>query len=501
MASRPFSLYDYITAFKSKKEYKATRLAQFLIQVLARDACLTKWEVSALCQDLVKARVHYDEIHTWIGIVDSEQHSESARWDAFEKYTDGLDDLERALFDLAVALDKEDELFIQLELHEDGDDFSDLAVVMELLEQVIEQSLRKQSLFSGSGFKRALRRIYFLARGWLFNLKSIAQDIKHTSMAKTLVYIEKMLEQMREWDQSDTTLNVAQVRIRIAFSRALHILAVLRLLKKKKDLTEDDWTYLEEKTKALSTDERFDKPGGDGWTYLMEVIQQIFEISLREPEPETKPDYKAKLPSYYPDMKRKAAEIRRPYFSQAVTVIRMCEALAKVLEGQANQEAAEKGIELAFQSVQAALIGATSATLGTQGIVCKKTTRVSELFMAARRSLQTCFTSFQMQDQWSKWEAKMGSATTRDVEHMELFEKRVEMHAEHGNPLSTELATIQLELVQKEAGTGRWQKYTSEILQCKFLSTPYLLDRFLMEIRRDFSFFHASNSVVYGGFA
>ncbi|EEB92483.1 hypothetical protein MPER_08999, partial [Moniliophthora perniciosa FA553] len=142
MASRPFSLYDYIATFKSKKEYKATRLAQFLIQVLARDACLTKWEVSALCQDLVNACVHYDEIHTWIGVVDSERHSEPARWDAFEKYTDGLDDLERGLFDLAVALDKEDELFIQLELHEDGDDFSDLAVMIPLLEQVIEKTLR-----------------------------------------------------------------------------------------------------------------------------------------------------------------------------------------------------------------------------------------------------------------------------------------------------------------------------------------------------------------------
>lgn len=45
-------------------------------------------------------------------------------------------------------------------------------------------------------------------------------------------------------------------------------------------------------------------------------------------------------------MKRKAAEIRRPYFSQAVTIIRMCEAPAQVLDIQVDQVAAEKEIEL-----------------------------------------------------------------------------------------------------------------------------------------------------------
>uniref|UniRef100_A0A0W0G2Z5 Uncharacterized protein n=1 Tax=Moniliophthora roreri TaxID=221103 RepID=A0A0W0G2Z5_MONRR len=87
---------------------------------------MTKWgEASSLSQVLVGARVRYDEIHDWISIVDSEQQvSQSIRWDVFEKYIDGLDVLERALFDLAVALNKENELLIQLRLQINGD-FSD----------------------------------------------------------------------------------------------------------------------------------------------------------------------------------------------------------------------------------------------------------------------------------------------------------------------------------------------------------------------------------------
>ncbi|EEC00087.1 hypothetical protein MPER_00040, partial [Moniliophthora perniciosa FA553] len=96
----------------------------------------------------------------FLSISDSEQ-----QWDAFEKYTNGLDALERALFDLAVALDKENELFIQLELQINGE-FSDLAILMELLEQVIEQAMSKQSLFSTSGFNRIIRRLYVLMNGW-----------------------------------------------------------------------------------------------------------------------------------------------------------------------------------------------------------------------------------------------------------------------------------------------------------------------------------------------
>ncbi|EEC00033.1 hypothetical protein MPER_00124, partial [Moniliophthora perniciosa FA553] len=123
----------------------------------------------------------------------------------------------------------------------------------------------------------------------------------------------------------------------------------------------------------------------------MVVIRKVVEITIqvtttvttggegtiRGPGP--KVPYKAKLPGYYADMKRKAAEIRRPYFSQAVTIIRMCEALAQVLEVQTDQVAAESEIELVFHSAQAALLAAINAASGIQGIV-SRTARVCELF-------------------------------------------------------------------------------------------------------------------------
>ncbi|EEB90359.1 hypothetical protein MPER_11443 [Moniliophthora perniciosa FA553] len=350
-STKTFSLYDHICAFKSKKDYKATRLAQYLIQVLSRDACLTKWEASSLSRDLVSARVRYDEIHDWIGIVDSEkQMSESIRWDAFGKYTDGLDALERALFDLAVALDKEHELFI-------------------------EQAMSKKSLFSTSCFNRTIRRLYILASGWMLKIKTLLQkEKKNAHLQQTLIHLQFMLDQIRGWDQAGIALDVARIRIRTAFSQALYILSMLRVLKVTTTLTEDVWIYFEVEAKHFCGGGGFDKPGGDGWSRLMIVIRKVVEIitvTVSPPHNPGKPiaPYKAKLPGYYVDMKRKAAEIRRPYFSQAVTVIRMCEALAQVLEVQADQVKAEQEIEDAFHAAQLALLAAINAASGVQDIV------------------------------------------------------------------------------------------------------------------------------------
>ncbi|EEB89138.1 hypothetical protein MPER_12804 [Moniliophthora perniciosa FA553] len=263
--TRTFSLYDHICAFKSKKDYKATRLAQYLIQVLSRDACLTKWEASSLSRDLVSARVRYDEIHDWIGIVDSEkQMSESIRWDAFGKYTDGLDALERALFDLAVALDKEHEF--------------DLAVLMELLEQVIEQAMSKKSLFSASCFNRTIRRLYILASGWMLKIKTLLQkEKKNAHLQQTLIHLQFMLDQIRGWDQAGIALDVARIRIRTAFSQALYILSMLRVLKVTTTLTEDVWIYFEVEAKHFCGGGGFYKPGGYGWSRLMVAIRNVVE--------------------------------------------------------------------------------------------------------------------------------------------------------------------------------------------------------------------------------
>ncbi|EEB94800.1 hypothetical protein MPER_06329 [Moniliophthora perniciosa FA553] len=147
MASAPFSLYDHITVSQSNKDYKATRLAKYLIQSLARDACLSKWDVTDLCHDLVHARNRHDEIHSWIDCVESDTQTDDARWDAFDKYTDNLDELERDLFDLIVALDKEHELFTELhDQAERQDPLHGVLLSMQLIEKLVEGSFEKNSV-------------------------------------------------------------------------------------------------------------------------------------------------------------------------------------------------------------------------------------------------------------------------------------------------------------------------------------------------------------------
>ncbi|KAI3598524.1 hypothetical protein WG66_017067 [Moniliophthora roreri] len=82
----------------------------------------------------------------------------------------------------------------------------------------------------------------------------------------------------------------------------------------------------------------------------------------------------------------------------------------------------------------------------------------------------------------------MAAAMTRDAEHLALFEKRIQMVAEHENPHSTEMVTIQLELVQKEVGTGRWQKQISETVSYQIPSDATLQTLLSMEASRNTRF-------------
>ncbi|KAI3598498.1 hypothetical protein WG66_017069, partial [Moniliophthora roreri] len=157
-----------------------------------------------------------------------------------------------ALFDLAVALDKENELFIQLELQINGE-FSDLAIVMELLEQVIEQAMGKQSR----------QRIQSYHPSALYSYERMgAQDQEPPVEGKRerassadsgapSIHVGPDPRMGPDWYRTGRGTNrisnadVSSQRIRTAFSQALYILSVLRLLNKKTTLTEEIWIYFE----------------------------------------------------------------------------------------------------------------------------------------------------------------------------------------------------------------------------------------------------------------
>ncbi|EEB90404.1 hypothetical protein MPER_11395 [Moniliophthora perniciosa FA553] len=82
----------------------------------------------------------------------------------------------------------------------------------------------------------------------------------------------------------------------------------------------------------------------------------------------------------------------------------------------------------------------------------------------------------------------MAIAMKRDADHLALFEQRVQMVAEHENPHSREMVTIQIELVQKEAGTGKWQKQVSELVSYQIPSDATLQTLLSMEASRNTKF-------------
>uniref|UniRef100_A0A0W0G2T8 Uncharacterized protein n=1 Tax=Moniliophthora roreri TaxID=221103 RepID=A0A0W0G2T8_MONRR len=227
-------------------------------------------------------------------------------------------------------------------------------------------------------------------------------------------------------------------RIGTAFSQAMYIFSILRLLNKKTTLTAEMWVYFEE-AKNLCAGVGLDKPRGDGWSRLMVVIRKVVEAATK-PQENQDPKYLSHTrPSYLDtnaDMKRKAAEIRRPYFSQAVTIIRMCEAPAQVLDIQVDQVAAEKEIEL-LVSATAALLAAINAASGISKTSSPRKWRALPSSLSQRR-LHCGFA------------LRLPSATKRDEEHLALFEKRVRMVAEYENSRWSKTIAIRLKLVQKQ---------------------------------------------------
>ncbi|ESK95753.1 hypothetical protein Moror_12482 [Moniliophthora roreri MCA 2997] len=502
MASPTFSLYEHITAFQSEKDYKATRLAKFLIRAFARDACLSQWDVSDLCYHLVHARKRYDEIHSWIACVESDTQTEDARWDAFDKYTNNLDELERALFDLVVALDKEHELFT--ELHTQAQrraPLHDVSLSMRLIEELVEGSFKKKSIFSPSCFRRSLRRICILIKEWFMAITA-RSDRTYQACQDTLDFIENRIDEMRKWDQRTDTKPDLTLH-RSAFANAVYVLSILRLLNPETPLTPEHWTKISDARKKI--------PHGGSSAYhklvpeLITIIIKIPEGLTRPAGTDTKPpDIKpvepvgatpvtpAKLPSFYPELKRKATEIRRPYFLQAVTFIRICERLARALkaEGENRPREAENIIEITFLSVEAALDAAVNALSesGSQGITSVKSDSVTELFSGAQEPLRNCFTFFKIKQEWQEWDNKMKAAAKRDTDHLNLLQDRMRMHAKCDNPLSSKTpVTIQLQFVRTDP-FGGWEVHTPKTVSYEISVDSNLQTLLSMEASRNDEF-------------
>uniref|UniRef100_A0A0W0FUC7 Uncharacterized protein n=1 Tax=Moniliophthora roreri TaxID=221103 RepID=A0A0W0FUC7_MONRR len=503
MASPTFSLYEHITAFQSEKDYKATRLAKFLIRAFARDACLSQWDVSDLCYHLVHARKRYDEIHSWIACVESDTQTEDARWDAFDKYTNNLDELERALFDLVVALDKEHELFT--ELHTQAQrraPLHDVSLSMRLIEELVEGSFKKKSIFSPSCFRRSLRRICILIKEWFMAITA-RSDRTYQACQDTLDFIENRIDEMRKWDQrTDTKPDVAIEECFCECSlRPLH-----SAFTKSRD-TPNARTL----DKDIRVNARKKIPHGGSSAYhklvpeLITIIIKIPEGLTRPAGTDTKPpDIKpvepvgatpvtpAKLPSFYPELKRKATEIRRPYFLQAVTFIRICERLARALkaEGENRPREAENIIEITFLSVEAALDAAVNALSesGSQGITSVKSDSVTELFSGAQEPLRNCFTFFKIKQEWQEWDNKMKAAAKRDTDHLNLLQDRMRMHAKCDNPLSSKTpVTIQLQFVRTDP-FGGWEVHTPKTVSYEISVDSNLQTLLSMEASRNDEF-------------
>ncbi|KAK7050023.1 hypothetical protein VNI00_005455 [Paramarasmius palmivorus] len=160
-----------------------------------------------------------------------------------------------------------------------------------------------------------------------------------------------------------------------------------------------------------------------------------------------------RVPPSYLSLKARVPEIKRPYFSQAVMAVRICEALVMKLGALENQHDAAQLLETTFQLVQAALDKAAGAKKKQdQGITSEISENIAASFERAQKSLEKCFVSFQINEQWATWQGRIQTSKARDEDRSSALEgcleKSSSFHRE--NPFKED-EKVEIDLTVKDS--------------------------------------------------
>ncbi|KAJ8072675.1 hypothetical protein AAF712_008203 [Marasmius tenuissimus] len=432
--SSTISLFDHLTGFGSDSEATgpaATELIQRLVKVVGYDACQAKRNTTYIYSVVSDYRDVNKTLNEWIGKLEtSSDAAEQLR--LFEDYTTAIDKIEEELLKLSLLFEEGNNVESQYDKVGTIDTCIALAQFYRKTRDGLGAAIVAvpSSVTQKPDFSSVKRAPFTDDYAHIVDIQNkiptlaAALKIKHKLYKELAGHLKRTETSLAKWSSEDSTTDPEIVQaISIAtvqFWMLVHFLfdkahaagesrdenALWKLLNTRK-------VWEETLKTATIVNEHLEAPS----------TADTLETALKEYMKFLKPGLFAQL--NLPDiltLRRMAAKIARPYFGQAVALIRECEALIKSWEAKTHDQ--QTNIEEAFAKSTDALKAAADHRTKDPGNFTVSD-EVAQKFTAAHTDAKECFGNASLSNEW---EGKMKDAMQMDEQRMEAFKKRVSPH-------------------------------------------------------------------------
>ncbi|KDQ58714.1 hypothetical protein JAAARDRAFT_69151 [Jaapia argillacea MUCL 33604] len=436
MSAQKYSLFEALTAKSSASpDYPVTDLIDTLIKVCARDICSFKFNHQTSYTLISRARDIRDEINVCIQAV-QDLHNDSD-WDKYDQYTKAIDDLEDVLLKFArfsevysqaspLSLEnitvhtivdeikkwKADQTSLRdhlRKLHKsDGDltaikpersqdadlllreNYDDFNVLSKFCVNFTDRTWNNARYYSG-----ASKSVTNIIASIKVIQTTISGKIQDPSISSALTFsVEAMLlvnlaAKMAK-DETDGE-KLKTLRSGKVWNQAESLVNTL-----KAHLTGSEPTIADLKTK---------------WEEFLAILKGIAPPELFPPKS-------------YVDLRKKVASVRRPFFAQAMALVKLSRTLVEHIQSSQDQKFVDDvaEIESLFNKSLETFKKAAEALTSVTDFNAETAQAINAAFTDINNDIGKCFTKYELSD-WATRSAEMSAAAKADSDRMAEFEK------------------------------------------------------------------------------
>ncbi|KAL0952565.1 hypothetical protein HGRIS_006821 [Hohenbuehelia grisea] len=420
------SIHHELTTL-SNGEFPATEVIKYLVKVVGHDACSAQRNAQTTYAFVQRARDIGSKINELIGRVEAD----NTNWVDFLAYTGMIDPLEDVLLKFAITIESEALLYLPTT--------EDLSLCLESLNtwKTNRTSLRSsietlmQKELSGTASSLEVSEIQWaqkhddLALFAALANRIIASRLtkergigrKVTAAVAHLASIESGLQE----DNPTETVVVISIQFAMLLYGVMEVAIQTKDAKMSQHLRSDSVWNL-----ASSLAQDLGKHLQNASSVSVETIQTQWEEFKRLLK-----DLSGIVPLAFEELLKYPAQLRRPYYAQAVQLVKQCHFLVKrkdITVGDTTRDptAPERAIKAAKEALEIAQKARPAAAVFDSNLrVAFKKAEVDKAFEQAGVAIEACFNDYELSQDWTTFEKDMASAKALDEDHLQRLEARV----------------------------------------------------------------------------
>ncbi|KAK1228570.1 hypothetical protein PQX77_008435 [Marasmius sp. AFHP31] len=428
MSASTISLFDHLTGSGSTATtFAATELSQRLIQVVGYDACQSKRNTTYIYSVVSDYRDANNIVNGWIGKLETSENDDE-QLKLFEDYTTSVDIVEEELLKLSLLLEGSNRAESEYDTTGTIDTCIALVQYFKKVREglgaaiaAIPAAVTQESDLSS--IKRApFADDYANVVDIQNKIPALAAELEiQPEFYKTLVgHLQKTEASLAKWSPKDSAtdqenaISIATVQFWMlvcflfdkahAAGESRNENALWKMLKtgQVQDETLKTATIVNEHLEAASNADKLETALGEYMEFLRRGLFDQLDL----------PNILA--------LRRLVAKIARPFFGQAVALIRECEALTRSWGEKTHEQ--QMNIEEAFDKSKNALQAAVDHRKNDPGNFVVSNPEVAEKFLTAHTGAKGCFGN---ESASNEWEGKMQAAMQKDEQRINDFKDKV----------------------------------------------------------------------------